>query len=102
MVKELDMKSLMNELQKGNVVADFWAPWCGPCKMFTPVFEKVAGEVKDITFVKVNVEENPDAASQLGISSIPCIIFFKDGEEVSRINGVQSEDGFKEKIGEVF
>ncbi|MFC1754039.1 thioredoxin [Thermoproteota archaeon] len=102
MVKELDMKSLMKELQKGKIIADFWAPWCGPCKMFTPVFENVSKEVKDVTFIKVNVEENPDAASQLGISSIPCIIFFNNGEEVARVNGVQSEDGFKEKIDEVF
>ncbi|MBU0461024.1 MAG: thioredoxin [Nanoarchaeota archaeon] len=102
MVKELDIQSLMKELRKGKIIVDFWAPWCGPCKMFGPVFEKVSSQYKDVIFIKVNVQENPEAANQLGIQSIPCIIFFKDGQEMGRFTGVQSEDGFKETISEIF
>jgi thioredoxin 1 len=102
MVKELDLNTLMEEIKKGKHVVDFWAPWCGPCKMFAPVFEKVSAQVKDVEFVKVNVQDHPEAANKLGISSIPTLVFFKDGEEVLRFSGVQSEDAFKAKLEEVF
>lgn len=102
MVKELDLQSLMKEIENGKAIVDFWAPWCGPCKMFGPTFESVSKDTKDVKFFKVNVEENPEAASQLGINSIPCVVSFKDGEEVNRFNGVKSEDALKETIAEVF
>lgn len=96
---EVTYAELQELIGKGGlVVADFWAEWCGPCKMFAPTFEKVAQEMEGkAKLVKVNVETNPDA-SNLGISSIPTIIFFKDGKEVERLTGTLPEDAFKAKV----
>ena len=75
------------------VLVDFWAPWCGPCKMLTPVVEKVAaahaGKAK---FVKVNTDENPSIAGQYQISGIPCLILFKGGQVADRIVGYVPEN----------
>lgn len=63
------------------VVIDFWASWCGPCKMLAPIFEKVAGDVTDVKFCKVNVDEEPELARKFMISSIPTVICVKNGEQ---------------------
>jgi len=74
------------------VLVDFWAPWCGPCKMLSPVVEKVAanhaGRAK---FVKLNTDENPHLAGEYKVSGIPCLILFKGGKAVDRIVGYVSE-----------
>jgi thioredoxin 1 len=74
------------------VLVDFWAPWCGPCKMLAPVVEKVAsahtGKAK---FVKLNTDDNPSLAGQYQVSGIPCLILFKAGKPVDRIVGYVSE-----------
>jgi thioredoxin 1 len=73
-------------------LVDFWAPWCGPCKMLSPVIEKIAGQLGDrITFVKLNTDENPSLAGQYGVSGIPCLILFKGGQAVDRIVGFVPE-----------
>jgi len=70
------------------VVVDFWAPWCGPCKSVMPLVESVANEYKEeATFGKINVDENPDIASQLGIRSIPAVVVFKNGTLVDKLVG---------------
>ncbi len=74
------------------VLVDFWAPWCGPCKMLSPVVEKVAGKYGDrVGFAKLNTDENPSLAGSLGISGIPTLILFKGGKAVDRIVGFVRE-----------
>ena len=83
------------------VIVDFWAPWCGPCKMLGPVFEKIAGEKSfhgKLFFAKVNVDENGEIAQNVGILNIPCIVLFKNGEEADRVVGFSGESVLREKI----
>ena len=73
------------------ILVDFWASWCGPCKMLGPVFEEISNEINDVKFVKVNVDENPGTARQYQVGSIPTIIAIKNG------NIVDTSVGFRPK-----
>lgn len=71
---------------------DFWAPWCGPCKIMNPVIEELEGELKGkVEFQKINVDESPDEAAKYGVMSIPTFVVLKDGKEVGRKIGVTSK-----------
>lgn len=77
----------------GVALVDFWAPWCGPCKMLGPIIEEVAGEMGDKALVgKVNVDENPIVSGRYKIMSIPSVLIFKDGKIVDQLVGVQPKD----------
>ena len=71
------------------VLVDFWATWCGPCKMLSPIVDELSEEVDTVKFVAVDVDQSERLAIKYGISSIPCLVLFKDGEEVKRTVGVQ-------------
>ena len=76
----------------GPILVDFWADWCGPCKMITPVIEELAEEQAGKAIVaKVNVDESPQLAERFGVSAIPTLIVFKNSEPVRRFQGVQSK-----------
>ena len=82
------------------VLVDFWAPWCGPCKMIAPLLEELAGDMTNVKFTKINTDENQEAASRYGVMSIPTLILFKDGKAVERIIGFTSKENLKKKIAE--
>ena len=83
----------------GAVLVDFWAPWCGPCKMIAPVLEELDKEIGgSVKIAKVNVDDNPESASRFGVMSIPTLILFKDGQPVDKVVGLQSKDALKGMI----
>lgn len=83
----------------GVVLVDFFATWCGPCKMMAPVIDELAGEYEGKAKIgKLDVDENNQTASQFGVQSIPTLILFKDGAEVDRMIGFQSKDALKEAL----
>jgi len=83
------------------VLVDFWAEWCGPCRMVAPVVEAISTARKDtLTVVKVNVDENPDLAARYGIMSIPSLLLFKGGEVVAKRVGYQAKEALEAMIDE--
>ena len=74
-----------------KVLVDFWATWCGPCQMQTPILEEIASEVKTRKIVSVNIDAQPELAAAYKVASIPCLVYFKDGEEVDRRIGLTSK-----------
>lgn len=83
------------------VVVDFWAPWCMPCRMVGPIIEQLASEYAGKVVVgKMNVDENSETASQMGVMSIPTVTLFKNGKPVKSLTGAQSKDSYKKMIEE--
>ena len=74
-------------ISSGAYVVDFWAAWCGPCRMIAPIIDELATERTDVKFAKLNVDENPRTASEYGVQGIPLLIFFRNGAEKGRVIG---------------
>ena len=97
MVKEIKTQDFKTEVIGGSkpALVDFWASWCGPCRMLSPVVDKVSEQYDGVDFYKVNVHEEPDLAMEYGIMSIPCLIMFKDGKIFDQSVGVVPEAALK-------
>ena len=86
-------QTFTNETSEGLVLVDFWAPWCGPCKMIAPVLEELDSEMADkAKIVKVDVDENQETAGKFGVMSIPTLLVLKNGEVVDKVVGFQPKE----------
>ncbi len=96
---ELTNDNFEAAVAEGVTMVDFWAPWCGPCRMITPIVEELAEDFEGkATIAKVNTDEQQEIAVKYGIRSIPTILFFKDGEMVDQMVGASGKDVFADKI----
>ena len=94
--KETFHKEVM--LSEKPVLVDFWAPWCGPCRMVLPLVEEIAEERDDVKVVKINVDEEPELASQFQVMSIPTLLLFKDGKVVNKKIGFMPKEKLVEML----
>lgn len=97
-VLNLTSKDFNEVTSKGTVLVDFYAVWCGPCRMQGPIIEEIAQENDNVVVGKVNVDDEGDIAQQFGISSIPTLLVFKNGELVKKFVGLQTKDTLLEAL----
>lgn len=102
MVLELNKDNFQSAIEDNDIlILDFWAPWCGPCKSFGPIFEKVAGENTDIAFAKINTEDEQELGAMFAIRSIPTLMIFREQIAVFSQPGALPEGALNELIGKV-
>ncbi len=99
-ITNLDLTNFEETISKSAspVLVDFWASWCGPCQMLSPIVEQLAQEHPEVAFGKVNVDDAPELAQKFGVSAIPTLVLFKDGKAVDTSVGVRSKDDLEEFI----
>jgi len=97
-MEKITVNEFDDVIKNGTTLVDFFADWCGPCKMLGPVLEELDSEYPDIRFVKVNIDENMELAERYQIMSIPTVYIFKDGEVFNKMNGYRDVESVKEFI----
>lgn len=98
MVEELETVTFAEQTSEGVCVVDFWAPWCGPCRMQAPIIDQLAEEMEDVNFFKVNVDENEELAQKYAIMSIPTLFIMKDGDIKETIVGLHQKEELERVI----
>ena len=103
MTKAITDATFEAETKEGLVLVDFWATWCGPCRMQAPILEKLSQELSEdeLKILKMDVDENPETARTFGIMSIPTLLFKKDGQVVKQVAGVHTADQIKDIVAEL-
>lgn len=98
-IGEVNDQNFAQETAEGLVLVDFWAPWCGPCKMIAPVLEELDGDMSDsVKIVKLNVDDNQETAGKFGVMSIPTLLLLKDGNVVDQVVGFQPKEALQELV----
>ena len=98
MAKIINSNEFNNTVESGVVVVDFFATWCGPCKMLAPVIDELSGELENVNFVKVDIDQSMDLAQKFKIVSVPTLKVFKNGEEVDTLMGFMPKEVLKSKV----
>ena len=98
MAKIINSQEFDNTIESGVVVVDFFATWCGPCKMLSPVIDELSGELENVNFVKVDIDQSMDLAQKFKIVSVPTLRVFKNGEEVDTLMGFMPKEVLKSKV----
>ena len=98
MAKIINSQEFNNTVESGVVVVDFFATWCGPCKMLSPVIDELSGELENVNFVKVDIDQSMDLAQKFKIVSVPTLKVFKNGEEVDTLMGFMPKEVLKSKV----
>lgn len=99
-VEAVSENEFKEKIATGTVLVDFYADWCGPCKMIAPVLERLAGEYTDVRIVKVNIDEAGQLAKEQRVMSIPTLVLFREGKESGRLIGVHAEQAIRHLIEE--
>jgi thioredoxin 1 len=99
LIGKISDETFSSTISKGVVLVDFYADWCGPCKMLTPILDSLAENFKDkVSFVKLDVDSSPKTTNSFQITSVPTLILFKDGKEIERFIGLKDFETFRKNI----